>query len=78
MDRPLSAAELICFRTLTVAYVPLQLIRSQSAFKLDRLLAALIIPGAKAAQARLYLGVLWPGTTLYPGVYYGLRGYELA
>src|SRR6218665_2947343 len=62
LHRPPSAAELICFRTLVVAYIPLQLTwHSQSAFNLDRLLAALIIPGVKAAQTRLYPGILWPG-----------------
>src|SRR6218665_2559822 len=58
-------AELICFRTLAVAYIHLQLTKNLSivsfAFNLDRFLPALIINGVKAAQARLYPGILWPG-----------------
>src|SRR6218665_2023837 len=52
--------ELICFRTLAVAYIHLQLTKSLSIvslhliWTLDRFLPALIINGVKAAQARLY------------------------
>jgi len=39
---------------------------------------ARIILGVKAAQARLYYGYTMAWANLYLGVYYGLRGYELA
>src|SRR6218665_3406908 len=37
---------------------------------MDRLLAALIIPEIKAAQARLYPGILWPRPIYTPGILY--------
>jgi len=33
----------------------------------DKLFPARIIPGIKSTQARLYPGILWPGTTYNPG-----------
>src|SRR6218665_1890625 len=47
--------------------------KSQSAFNLGRLLAALIIPGVKAAHARLYSGILWPGPIYTSGISYRNR-----
>src|SRR6218665_475852 len=61
----LCAAELICVRTLAVSCIALQLtkslsiVTSQSALNLDTGQVTRI-PGVKAAQARLYLGILWP------------------
>src|SRR6218665_894492 len=72
VHRPPSAAEFICFRTLAVAYIPLQLTKSLSIVSLhliwtELLLAALIIYRVKAAQARLYPGILWSGPIYTPG-----------
>src|SRR6218665_1616129 len=70
----LSAAELICFRTLAVSCIALQLTKSLSLGSLHliwilyRLLESLIIPGVKAAQARLYQGILWPEPFYTPGI----------
>src|SRR6218665_2831934 len=70
---PPGEAELIGFRRLIVAFIPLQLtkslsiVTSQSAFHLGRLLGALIIPEIKAAQARLYPGILCPRPIYTPG-----------
>jgi len=66
---PPSADELIYSRMLSVAYIPLQLTKILSIVNLhnlNRLLVALLIPGAKAAQARLYPGIIWPGTIYTP------------
>jgi len=43
----------------------------QSAFNLDKLLAALIRPGVKKAQARLYPGILRLGPIYTPGYIMG-------
>src|SRR6218665_4191822 len=73
VHRAPSAGELICFRTLVVAYIHLQLHVTKSlnifqfAFNRDKLLAEFIITGVKTAQARLYPGILWPGPIYTPG-----------
>ena len=62
MHKPPSAAELICLRTLAVAYILLQVTKSLSLYLICELLSdQIIINGVIAAQAtdytRLYCGL---------------------
>jgi len=61
-------ASWFCFRTLAVAYSPLQLTKSLSIVTMYLIWTGYSQTWVKAAQARLYPGILWP-EPIYTPVY---------